>query len=53
MTTTSSPTLVKKVNVKDKHGGDHHKPQTLLCKTIMKRVAKQLLKNKMKTNKKK
>jgi hypothetical protein len=44
MTTTPSPTLVKNVNVKDKHEGDHHKPQILLCKTIMKRVAKQLKK---------
>jgi hypothetical protein len=44
MTTTPSLALVKNVNVKDKLEGDHHKPQILLCKTIMKRVAKQLLK---------
>jgi hypothetical protein len=42
MTTTPSPKLVKEVNVKDKHEGNHHKPQILLCKTIMKRVAKKL-----------
>jgi hypothetical protein len=44
MITTPSLTLVTNVNVKDKHEGDQHKPQILLCKIIMKRVAKQLLK---------